>query len=625
MSLIDHNDPLWRELSNSVTSGDKNNILKIIDKVGINRLFSGMNTPQTILSKVIQYGSSFGNNQTSRKEYVDFVRLLLTKGACVHYSGDVTHDSRTPMHLRDPHTKIFSALYWAVYNKYYDILKLFVEFKVDFRRNDSILHYLILNPTETYYEIFKLLVLNGANINCKVYIGKLYPTLLDLYNSYYVTGKCNENEVAKKIKKILECGIQHVIEIEAKKQKEAEIEMQKQIEIEKKRQQDTELQQKKTNYEKFLVNKLQKICDNIKTFEMNYSELINQFQNSTNGNEIISSNILNLSKSISHSSELLEQFNIHKSETENEIKLDEIKLDEIKFSEIKLNEIEKMSFDQKTLYFNEMEEKINVDKQKVLEQKIWISNALININIQIEKNIKEENKTSKMDIIKSTDIIKSEKFVKLRNESINLSGLISTLANDSNSHIIPDTLKQNVRTTNYIISQNYDIVDRFKNDIQCNTFDKTIQNKFEILKHIENQNNIKYENLLKQKNEFTQKGYSTIPQFHQILEKIEETTQNLESKLEEIKKNRLYDKIEAGTYIKLALDQIQSISSYSDAIPPNLKEFYGKNIVHLLIQAKHKMPPNILKELIPKLPENFHPYLTSNETKFDDVIPPWKN
>ena len=68
-----------------------------------------------------------------------------------------------------------------------------------------------------------------------------------------------------------------------------------------------------------------------------------------------------------------------------------------------------------------------------------------------------------------------------------------------------------LRTTNYIISQNYDIVDRFKNDIQCNTFDKTIQNKFEILKHIENQNNIKYENLLKQKNEFTQKGYSTIP------------------------------------------------------------------------------------------------------------------
>ena len=625
MSVINHTEPVWGELSQSIAYGDKNAILKIVNQVGINRMFSGTSGPQTILSKVIENGSLFGISNTSRKEYVDFIRVLLTLGACPHLSGDVLHNPQIPVHMRDPHRQIFSALYWAVYKKYYDILKLFIEFKVDFRKNDSILQYLILYPTELDYEIFKLLALNGANINCKVYMGKIYPSLLDFYNSFYVTGNCNENDVAKKIKKILEYGIQHVIELEIKKQKEAEIELQKQKELELKRREEVELQNKKINYEYFLTSRLQNICDNIKTFEINYFDFDNQIQTLISKNESVSSRVVDLSKYISQVSDLLEQFHIHKSKTEC---IQNANKDEI---EIKSNEVEKMTFEQKKLYFDELETKINVNKQKMIEQKLWISNVLTdintNMNIKFEQNfndfynIIESNKSYQM---KSHEINKSDKFVKLMTEHSSINNLISTLSVDSDSYIVPDIIKQNVRSTNCTINQYYSTVDKFKNDVCSNTFINTVQDRVSALKQIEDINDDKYHNLLKQKNEFIAKSSSILPHFEETLKKIDVTIQHFDTELEKIKKSRLYNKTEAGTYIKLALDQIQSISMYGDAIPPELKEFYGKNIAHLLIQAKLKMPHDILKELIPKLPQSFHPYLTTNETKFDDIVPPWK-
>jgi len=592
MSVINHNDPVWQNLMNSIQNGDKNNILKIVDQVGINRLFSGSNHSQTIMSMVIQRGSCF--EKYSRVEYVNFIRMLLNKGACPHLSGDVPHNSQTPAHLRDPHTQIFSALYWAVYNKYYDILLLFVEFKVDFRRNDSILQYLILYPTEIDYEIFKLLVLNGANINCKVYSGKVYSSLLEFYNSYYP--RCNENEVARKIKKILESGIQHVIELEKLKQQE-----QKEREI--KKSEEVELQQKKIEYENFLSSELHKICDNIKTFETQHSEFSNIIQDLVNKNEIIMSTIQKSSIGISNTTKLLNEFHIYKSETD---RIEEVNKDDLK---IKLDEIEKMTFEQKTSYFDELEKKITVDKQKIQEQKIWISTSLKEINAQLEY-IQSDNEYEKY------KQYEDDRTNELQSEYTKINNIILNLENNTN---IPDTIKQNIKSTNYVINQYYNLVEKFKNDTKLTD----IQYKLNSLRQIEHTNKNKNDELVKQKNVFVRESSAILPDFHNVLQKIEKLNIQLESKLDEVKKTRLYDKTEAGTYIKLALDQIQSISTYNDAIPSELKDFYGKTIAHLLIQAKQKMPPSILNELIPKLPENFHPYLTLNDT--DSFIPPWKN
>jgi hypothetical protein len=618
MSVITHDNPKHIQLYNYTTTNNKDGILSLLSQVGVNQLFSGMNTPQTALALIIKYGTRH-HNTDARAIFLDTIRELLSRGACPHLAGHVSYSPQQPVHLRDPHTQIFSALYWAVYTKACDVIKIFIEFNVDFRRYDSILQYLILYPTQTDYEIFKLMALNGANINCKVYSGKVYPTLLDFYKGYYVTGHCNENEYAKKIKKILEKGIQPVIEeekrLELEKIKKCEAEKVR-IELENAKRLDDERKRielenvRKCEEQKRieLENIQRRERENEQNFIQTQQVLLNRISQFTRNMETLHVTINNENKKHVYTANEIKIFENEFDELASRLlnNSDVAKINhEITSVELTTHELEKLTFDQRTEYFDKIKSEIVEAKIIIQKKKSYMNDVILNSDF-LEKREKKEVivKVCYDDLVKSFGKI-NEEYEKIFSDVVTIQNNYSG-SKHSHKHYVAQ------------LEANNTTFERFKKEQPTST--GTIFEKLDTIKSNEKIVIDKSKIINNKMKNFVETCKKLSEEFPVLEVKLSELDRKLDKKLEDIEKKKSYDKIEAGTYIKLALDQIQSISIYGDNVPKELKEYYGKNIAHLLIQAKKKMPPDLLAELVPKLPESFHAYLTGDDIP---VNPPW--
>lgn len=595
-----------------VHNGSLDNIRKLIEIHGYPH-GPATSYGESFMTFLLEYSIRYWHNPTEYKKLKDLILFMIEKGA-------------NPSQDAYPTWRFKTSIYWASYHGMYEIVELLLSKGVSARQSeDSTLGHLVIELNE---RLFMLLVKSGANPQVIYNHQPLIKALEGMWGKQCLSGE--QKQRYDNIKKVLTCGYQEF-------EKEEKVRLQL-LEAEKIR------RQKEEDDKKYSIIRKQKEEDERRIEIENEQKIINQQQNLLQKISQIASNMSILNANIdTENNNLLNSGTQLKSFMEEITKISSDLLDNIKAKvnvtkiteilekykqnnslistkELTSQELEKLKYEEKIEHFDKIKKEISELKENIFEYFLYVNNVHSNSDkYKIDENFKNDynkiseyfKKFNKGVITQNNNQTINESFNKFNNEYNALSNeltIVKVLYSNSKPTIKHYTSQIEANNSNITQFQNSNHINKITEKINMMKSNKdTLQN---IL--VTTCNKIQ---------EFTKSCENTYNNNSQNIAKLEEIILVLDKKIVENEKKQSYDKVEAGTYIKLALDQVQSISSYGDNIPKELKDYYGKNIVHLLIQAKRKMPPEILKDLIPKLPESFHTYLTGEDV---NIVPPWR-
>jgi hypothetical protein len=616
------------------------------DGLPINHLFMGGQSGKTGLALLLEYGHSH-YNQSGKERHHKFMNLvseLMKRGADPLLAGDTPVSKGQTFY--NPYRKIDSAVYYAVYYNMMDVLELFVKYGITFGKYET----LILMPCfNANYDLFRFLAVNGISLKCKTYQIQ-NETLITYFDRIYsrVPSKNNENSI--KIRKMIVDGLDATIKREALEQMEAKKQADAKAleELHKKQKEEQDKQeyerkqlelariQKEKNLELNYYNKQVEFVATLERQLNSYHPYKSYSQNVNTEFIDLSNNLKTLSNNSSLSRSLNSPDNIEEHELMRNIKSvvanidvhnynDNPKITEMfsKITQSQFNPIEEItnikniidelvsdmgSYDD--LSYDEKHKKINETKQ-ILEVFTQIITYQFKIVAEKQQNIQQYQ--NNINVI-SDNIRKNQN--QFNQHSIDVAKLVQdttvlkssiTPINFQPKHIASQIHTYESNITN-ILRKSDDIITQMNKDIE-----KISTNMKSVISHMDSIVLTNNEQLEKRENEIREFNTTFNPILNECNKKLEHRMKLLDQSLN-------YDAKEAGTYFKMALDHIQSIISYGDNVPPDVRKYYGNLIAHLLIETKKKMPPLALNKLVEQMPNEFKIYMTSEI----DILPPWK-